>query len=401
MTQITDTGLVTKTQNDYYQEITEKILAIDPNWNLDPSSPDGLKIAIDAEIFANLAEVASRAYYSKNPNFANGIDLDVLSAITNVFRKQGTFSQATVTMTGNVDAEIPAGSRLSDSNGNIWVVKADSVVGADGTIDVSVECQERGQIQADSNTITGFVDVIPGVQECTNNAVATAGAPPETNAQLRARRQSSIAISSVGMVDSMQAAIEAIPDVRLVKIYENYTSNIDSLGLPPHSVAIIVEGGEDVAIAKAIFQKRSIGHGLHAAGDRVTVTSVYDRYPQNTMDITFSRPLYIDIEIEVIVKNDGSLPPNANEQIVQEILAYATGTMFEETSDYIGFNSSGFDIAEDVPISRIYTPINKVIGSYGNSFVQDLKLNGVSANVAVAFNQLARFAPEKIGVTVL
>ena len=57
MAEITDQGYQTKTQNQYFDEEKQRYLDIDPLWNMDPSVPDGVKLATDAEIWANLDEL--------------------------------------------------------------------------------------------------------------------------------------------------------------------------------------------------------------------------------------------------------------------------------------------------------------------------------------------------------
>ena len=77
MAELTSTGYSVKSQNDWFDEEKQLYLDIDSNWNLDPSTPDGLKMAHDAEIFSALDEVLQQAYNSKDPNKASGYDLDV------------------------------------------------------------------------------------------------------------------------------------------------------------------------------------------------------------------------------------------------------------------------------------------------------------------------------------
>ena len=100
MAEITDTGYVLKTQNEWYAEEKALYVDIDADWNLDVSTPDGLKLASDAEILANLDEQMLRAYNAKDPNKATKLDLDVLCALTGTVRSQGTSSNAAVTLTG-------------------------------------------------------------------------------------------------------------------------------------------------------------------------------------------------------------------------------------------------------------------------------------------------------------
>ena len=49
----------------------------------------------------------------------------------------------------------------------------------------------------------------------------------------------------------------------------------------------------------------------------------------------------------------------------------------------------------------MFTPINKIVDQYGQSYVQSFTLNGSSANVSIAFNELARFSSDNIVVTIV
>ena len=109
MAEITFNGYVIKNQNAWFAEERQMYLDIDPNWNLDPSTPDGLKLASDAEIFANLDELGQRAYNSKDPNKAKDLELDILCAITGTTRNQGTPSTVELTLTGVNGTIITAG----------------------------------------------------------------------------------------------------------------------------------------------------------------------------------------------------------------------------------------------------------------------------------------------------
>ena len=96
MAEITFNGYVIKTENQWYTEEQQRYLAIDSNWNLDPSTPDGLKLASDSEIWATLDELGLKAYNSKDPNKASGIELNTLYYLTTgKTRPQGSPSKVT------------------------------------------------------------------------------------------------------------------------------------------------------------------------------------------------------------------------------------------------------------------------------------------------------------------
>lgn len=93
-----------------------------------------------------------------------------------------------------------------------------------------------------------------------------------------------------------------------------------------------------------------------------------------------------------------TLPENVADLIKQAFMDYANGTL---TSPSCGFRTGGFDIGESVPYSSMYTPINKIIGQYGNAYVSALTLNGATVNKVINYNQLSRWTEVNITVTVV
>lgn len=75
MAEITKDGVTGTTLQEYKDEITEKYLAIDSGWNLSPETPDGMAIAIWAELFANLDEDVINAYHATDPVWPDAPDL--------------------------------------------------------------------------------------------------------------------------------------------------------------------------------------------------------------------------------------------------------------------------------------------------------------------------------------
>ena len=399
MAELTNTGYVLKTQNEWFADERQLYITIDPLWNLDPSTPDGLKLASDAEIWANLDELGQRAYNSKDPNKAKGVDLNILCSLTGTERSQGTPSNVALTLSGVPNTVIIAGKLVqSVVDGSQWRLDSNVVIGAGGTVSATATCTTNGATQAAIGTITRIVNVTGGWQTVTNPSVATPGTDRQNDSSLRLERKKAVSRPGNAQVDNMLGEIFAVDGVRRAVIYENDTDVTDANGLPEHSVAPIVDGGTNEDVAKAIFRKKNPGCKLHAAGTAVVVPDVFDLYPSNKRTITFSRPVYIDMIVTIEVQNDGTLPNNADELITQAILAYANGSLIPEE---VGFNTFGFDIGEDVSISRLYTPINKVLGDYGNSYVTSLVINTLTADqVPIAFNQLSRWTESNITVTV-
>ncbi len=400
---LTDNGYVIKNQNEWFADEEALYLGIDPNWNLDPSTPDGLKIASDAEIFANLDEIGQRAYNARDPNKAKDQDLDVVSFITGTIRSQGTASNVELTLGGVAGTVIIAG-RIVESvvDGSRWSTDTAATIGVGGTVTVNATALNVGATQASVGTITRIVSTVGGWQSVNNLTVAQAGEARENNPQLRQRRTLSVGRPGANQIDSLLGQLldqTMTPNVRRAVVPENFTGVTDANGLPPHSIAPIVDGGTDADVALSIFRKKNPGCTLYAAGTSVVVPGVYDKYISNSKDITFSRPVYVDMIITVTVTNDGSLPNNADQLIKDAIISYAGGTL---TDPECGFNTLGFDIGENVPVSRINTPVNSVIGVYGNSYLTGLTVNTLlfGQSVPIAFNELSQWTDANITVVI-
>lgn len=399
MAEITFNGYVIKNQNTWFAEERQLYLDIDPNWNLDPSTPDGLKLASDAEIFANLDELGQRAYNSKDPNKAKDVDLNVICSLTGTIRSQGTPSNVELTITGVAGTVILAGKLVeSVVDGSQWSIDSNVTIDVGGTVAATATCTTNGATVASIGTITRIVDTVGGWQKVTNPTVATLGTNRQNDSSLRLERAKAVSRPGNAQVDNMLGEIFAVEGVRRAIVLENDTGVTDANGLPEHSVAPIVDGGTNEDIAKSIFRKKNPGCKLHAAGTSVTVPDVFDIYPSNARDITFSRPNYVDMIVSVTIQNDGTLPNDTAERVKQAIIDYSSG---ELVAAECGFNVLGFDIGEEVPVSRMYTPINQVIGVFGNSYITALTVNTLTTGqVPIAFNELSRWDVSNITVII-
>ncbi|RIY41939.1 baseplate J/gp47 family protein [Neopusillimonas maritima] len=403
MAELTPNGYKLKNQNDWFEQERNMYLSIDTDWILDPSTPDGLKIAHDAEIFSALDETIYRAWASKDPAKAVGIDLDAISSITGTFRKPGTPSNVDVTFTGVPGSTIFAESILESADtGQRWVVDQTFTVGPSGTVVVPVRSEQTGPVQAEPGTITRMITTIAGVSAVTNANPATPGTDKESDSSFRIRRRLEVGRPGNNQVDSLYGLLSGTEGVRRVKVYENPTGSADvdvdlnPHGLPAHSITILVDGGIVDEIAMAIYLKKNPGVLLNGDGTEVQEWVTSPTIATHQQLITFGRPLYVDIDVVVDIKDDGTLPDDLEQQVKDAIISFAAG---ESPSGTDGFKTTGFDIGESVPISTMYTPINQIIGRYGNSYVTSLTLDGVSANKTIAYNELSRWLDSNITVT--
>lgn len=406
MGELTKKGYKIKTQNSYFEDETNLYKAIDPLWNLDPSSPDGLKAAHDAEVFSALDELIKQAYDARDPNKASGHDLDVLGKLTGARRSLGTPSTVKLKVTGVAGTIIPEGSTVETDDKISFVTDEAVTIGLDGTAEVNASCTVNGAIEVDANKLTTISQTIGGWQTVTNPLPAVVGTDRDSDAIFRIKRAQSVGQAGMNQKESIFGELYSTKGVRKVAIYENKTnsSSVDPVqnphGLPPHSLAIVVDGGEDQDVAESIYRKNCPGVNLHAVGTKVEKTIYSKIFPASYDVIIFSRPEYVDITLAITIKDPNEeLPPDdeIQEVIRQAYMEYSQGSLLP---DGIGFMTTGFAIGDDVPFSRLFTPVNKVLGAYPNAFVQELTANGDTALIDIEFNQLARFQSSKITVTV-
>jgi uncharacterized phage protein gp47/JayE len=394
-----NTGYLLKTQNEWFEEERQLYLDIDSNWNLDPSTPDGLKMASDAETFANLDETLQNAYNSKDPAKATSSDLDAICAITDTRRSLGTPSQVAVTLGGVAGTIVVSGKTIkSSADGTTWTIDTTSTIGVGGTVDTTATCTVNGSTAASIGTITKIVDVVGGWQTVTNTAVATLGTNVQSDPSLRLERRLSVGRPGNYQLDSMRAEIYTVDGVRRVLVLDNAEDTTDSNGVPAHNTYVIVDGGTDEKVAMAIYNRKGTGSPLYQAGTPVSVPIASPTYSTNVTNIKFSRPIYDDMIVAVTVENGDSLPDNAETAIAQAIVDYANGESDINTSS--GFNLLGFNIAENVAPSRLFTPVNQYIGRYGNAYCSGVTIDGSAAIRTIAFNALSRWSVDNITVVI-
>ncbi|WP_219388744.1 baseplate J/gp47 family protein [Escherichia coli] len=353
---------------------------------LEPDSKDGQMVALVALAVHDANNTAIEIYNSFSPTTAQAAALSSNVKINGITRKVATNSTADLLLTGTAGTTITNGS-ARDKNGIIWNFPASVAIGVDGTVLVTATCANSGSVAAMAGTITTINTPTRGWVSVTNPAAATVGSPAETDAELRIRQSQSVALPSITPFEALDGAVSNVTGVTRHKLYENDTGSEDGNGLPPHSVAVIVDGGDVTDIAQAIRGNKGQGTSTHGT----TSVTVPDKYG-NPHVIKFSRssdvPVYARIKLKVFTGYTSQI----GQQIQQAI------------SDYI----NSLTIGDSVLLSRIYSPANLGVVSRGNARYYDIqeltigKSPGAlsSSNIDIRYNESASCTPENIVITV-
>lgn len=375
-----DYQTILSTITEYFQQI------YGTDAYLEPDSKDGQMVALVALAVHDANNTAIQVYSSFSPSSGMTDALTRNVKINGIARKAATNSTVDVTLTGTAGTTITNGA-VRDANGIIWNLPATVTIDTSGAVTVTATCANSGAIAAVAGSITKINTPTRGWTAVSNANAATVGTAAETDAQLRIRQAQSVAIPSLTPFDAVDGAIANVTGVTRHKLYENDTGSVDSNGIPAHSIAAIVDGGDVTAIAQTIRGKK--GQGVSTYGS--TTVTVPDKY-DNPHAISFSRPTNVPIYIAITLKVFTGYTTQIGEQIKQAIV------------DYI----NSLTIGDDVLLSRLYSPANLGVVSGGNSKYYDINALTIgraagslaAANIVIAFNESASCSKSNIALTV-
>ena len=384
---ISSTGFKRKRLDLLLSELNSEVKSIfGENFNVSPESPDGQVNGVISESNANLWEIAEESYNAFNPKAASGVTLSNLVQLNGITRLAATKTKAELSLAGDPGTVIPEGSLVSTSDTGDEL-STDTSVTLDGAGNAIVQATalEFGPISMLANTITEIDSPVTGWGTVDNISDAIEGTNEESDPDLRARRQRSVARDAQAIIDGIRAAVENIDNVTQALVLENDTDAVDANGLPAHSFQVVVSGGADIDVADIIWLKKPAG--IQAFGD---ITEQIIDSQGVSHDISFSRPTAVTIYVEVTLTTFAEYPANGDDLIKQAIVDYANGDLVDNRS---------FGLADDVIYTRLYTPINSVVGHE----IDDLQISISSpasgtANIAIAVDEISDFQIANITV---
>ncbi|SEO76191.1 Uncharacterized phage protein gp47/JayE [Luteibacter sp. UNC138MFCol5.1] len=343
-----------------------------------PDSPDGQMIGLLVQIRTDIEELGEQVYRALDPDYAAGAWLEQRAAYAGLLRRLASYSYLRdVILSGRPGSIIPAGSIVADANGIRWRAVSDAVLNSDGSARADFRSEDLGAFAVPEATILAIQTVVLGWQSATTLTAAEIGTEEETDPQLRARFFRSRARPATASAEAIEARVGELPDVREVVCLENYTDVVDADGVPAHGINVVVDGGDEDAIALVIRQNKPAGTNMRG----LVVVNV--PVGTGTRPIRFDRPTIKACAAKVTVKRAANFTAIDAEGIKAAIAA------------------EPFVIGEDVLLSRLYTPINTVPGFW----VQELLIGPVggalsTANIDVDARGLARFGVEDIEVVI-
>ena len=87
--------------------------------------------------------------------------------------------------------------------------------------------------------------------------------PGETDARARVRIRHALAARSCGSCDALRAAVLSLDYVQEARVLVNDADVPDALGIPAHSISVVVRGGRPQEIGQAVWEKKPPGIGTY------------------------------------------------------------------------------------------------------------------------------------------
>lgn len=340
---------------------------------LEPDSQEGQLLAVFALAIHDAYSLAGSVYNAYSPHTAQGAGLSRMVVINGIRRHADTRSTVELRIVGQAGTVIRGGV-ATDTASRRWLLPDEVVIPLAGEISVTATAETAGDMRAAPGEIAVIGTPCRGWQSVANPAAATPGAAAETDAALRQRQRVSTALPSRSVFDGTVGAVASVAGVTRWAAYENDSDQVDAHGLPPHSIALVVEGGDAREIAGAIAAKKTPGTGT--AGD--TAVTVPDPCGVPNI-IRFYRPAPVSVRSVVVVKP----------------LAGYLSTTGERIRHAVANAIDALAIGEDVLLSRLFTPINAADEAGSRTFdvvsieLADGDAEPAATNVAVAFNAVA------------
>jgi Baseplate J-like protein len=330
-----------------------------------------------------------------NPSMASGIWQDAIGEIYFITRIPGAGTVVQATCTGAVGTVIPAGAVAQDTNGYLYSLTSAVTIPSGGSITGSFQNQTQGPIACPIGALSTIYTAIAGWDTVSNSSAGALGNDVESRAAFEARRAASVAGNSLNSVQSIYAAVTAVPDVIDAFVVDNPAGTSVSYGptsysLAAHSICVSVAGGTSSAVAQAIWNKKPPG----CAYNGNTSVTVYDTNYATPVPytVTYLTPTAVPIYFKVQIQNNSFLPSNIIQLVQNAVLESFNGL---DGGTAVGIASTSYSGRYYANINAINPNVNVIEVYLGTTS------NPSTLLVALGIDQLPTLSAANIAVNLV
>ena len=332
--------------------------------------------AVEQAVYAISINGTSYTYSASGTDTAADIMAGILDAITDTG------------YTCTIDEEVPSVLEIVDNTitRNNVIELTNNLTTEDITVLVYYDTVDYGAISLPNGSIDTIVTNITGLKSIVNKVEPTLGRIQETDAEYR----KSYTAKANSRANSVSQAISSyilqnITGVESVQVFVNESDEVDTDGRTPHSIEVVVKGGNDTEIAKAIFNEKAGGIATYGT-TTVNIMTDYDE----SVDVKFSRPTpkYIWIKIEITAA--GNMPSNYADIVKKSILASVADFNTGDDVLYQNFYSNVYDEIENATLATVQLAVTDS-ESETPTYDED--------NITIEIREYADFSYDRIEVT--
>jgi len=311
--QFNDKGLEINTFRDLFQLLSDGYKGIyGQDIDLDQESPDGQRVAIEAQARADIEAALQWLYSQMDPDFNTGDMQQIIAKLHGLYLRPGSRSQRDLKVTTDRPVLLYNGYRIRDQANQVWFIKQDVTVPS-GTTIVTFFAQNFGKVTGLVTDSFTQLTPEPGILNIVADAPAVVGRDEETPEQFRQRRNRSLENPATGSTGAIFAKVAQLPGVTDLNIDENDTKIDDEVtGIPANSIWLVVEGGAISEIVEIMVKQKGGGTGTKGGitGRYVeTVVRPDGSTLQIVHDLHLDRPVYKPLHIKLKAKRKVTSEP--------------------------------------------------------------------------------------------
>lgn len=352
---------------------------------------------IEAETLARKGVIENMALLANmfNPDQSYGVFLDSIGALFGIERVGATSTRVLCSLTGTAGTVIPANSQAKTTSGDIFYLEGEVILDNNGYGQGYFVSSVAGAIACPANSLNTIVTAVLGWSTVNNVVSGVVGTEQQSDGNYRDNIKIN-QYTGTGLLNAIRSNVMRVDGVEDCLVIDNPlstndTTSITGVTIPPHSLFICVDGGDNGNVAQAIFEAKDGGCG-YTTGTGHTVTEVItDQYSQQPYSVSFDRPIYQEIDVSVELQT-GQASAEIIEQVKQAIIDYSKGIVEGVDGLTIGRNVSPFEIASAITVKLPSLYIKNVeVAKHGESLS--------SQEIEIEKNERATIVEEDITVS--
>jgi len=212
-------------------------------------------------------------------------------------------------------------------------------------------CDTFGARSVPAYTLDTIATPVSGWSSISQPVAGIDGTDTETDTALRLRRIRQMR-SGTATEDAIRNAILRVDGVSFADVSSNRENITDAEGRPPHWMECVVSGGNDTAVATAIWTTAPAGIGFYGnfaltPSDLRPIVNGQDGKPHR---VNFSRPQAVFAWVEVTV-----VSPNTEETAPQDLFVAIQSAI-------VSWGQTNMGLGDDMILQKFYGPIYTVEG---------------------------------------